>query len=58
MPLLAKMDPTEKASGVEHPLTSSLTSKEPFLCMGARGGHLTSGVRNMWSVQGPASFLN
>ena len=37
---------------------SLLPSKEPSQRMCGRGGLLTSGIRNMWSGQSPAFFLN
>ena len=34
-----------------------LACKDPFLCTRGRGGLLTSGTRNIWSEQSPASSL-
>ena len=42
-----------------HKLTSiAFDLQEAFLCMCGWGGLLTSKMRNMWSGQGPAFFLN
>lgn len=57
--LLAKVDSTEEVLWVEHPLTllPAFACKEPRR-MCDRGGLLTSGVRNKWFEQGPASSFN
>ena len=57
--LLAKMDSTKADYGESIPWHNSpLTSKEPFLCTCDWGGLLTSGMRGMWSGQGPAASLD